>query len=272
MDIGCLDATSVTDALRLSRQAGWGLRREDWQLLLDADYVLALGGFQNNELIATTTIARYDHLGWVGSVIVDKAYRRRGLGSDIFTAACERSDVDVLGLDANPAGKPIYDEYGFETVTTINQLEGMPDPAQSAVVKPVTGDVLRLIEYDRQQIGVDRGWLLQALAAHPHTQLFAVGDSPIRGYAVLGSDDNGWSLGPIVADSPAATRALVTRAAVDADDELTIRVPDAPTDGDVDWDALGFRRTRSLDRMTLPGRATPLAGGTVRAIVSYAFG
>lgn len=272
MDIDHLDTTMVDDARWLSRQAGWGLRRADWQLLLGADDVLALGGVENGELIATATVAQYDRLGWVGSVIVEESHRRRGLGSEIFAAACERSDAAVLGLDANPTGKPIYEEYGFATATTVEQFEGAPDPAQPAGVTPVTEDVSRLVEYDRRQVGVDRDWLLRALAEHPHTQLFAVEDPELEGYAALRADENGWSLGPVVAESPAATRDLVRRAAVDADGELTVRVPDAPTEGDVDWNALGFTRTRSLDRMAMPAREHPLAGGAVRAITSYALG
>lgn len=272
MDIDHLDATMVDDALRLSRQAGWGLHRADWRLLLDADEVLALGGFGDGDLVATATVARYDHLGWVGSVIVEESHRRRGLGSKIFAAACDQSDTEVLGLDANPVGKPIYDEYGFETATTVAQFEGAPEPARPADVEPVAENVSRLVAYDRRHVGVDRGWLLHSLADHPHTQLFAVGGSTLEGYAALRADDTGWSLGPIVAESPAATRALVRRAAIDADGAITVRVPDAPTDGDVDWEALGFARTRSLDRMTLPARESPLAGGSVRAITSYALG
>lgn len=272
MNIDRIDTTSVEDALHLSRQAGWGLRHDDWRLLLDTDQVLALGGFENGDLIATTTIAHYGQLGWIGSVIVEEAYQRRGLGSEIFAAACEQSDATVLGLDANPAGKPIYTEYGFETVTTVVQYEGRPDPAQPDEVTTALADISQLIEYDRQQVDVDRGWLLHRLVAHPYTRLFTVGDPELKGYAVLQSDHNGWSLGPLVAESTEATRALVTRAAADVDAELTIRAPSGPTIGDVDWEGLGFTRTRSLDRMLLPEQEAPLTGGAVRAITSYALG
>lgn len=273
MEIGTLSVTDADAALDLSQQAGWGMRRVDWDRVLAADPVVAVGGYRGGELVATTTVAQYGDLGWIGCVLVDEAHRRRGRGTEIFEAACEAADAPVLGLDANPAGKPIYEESGFAEVAKVNQYGGAPNPGDPPNVREVAPQALdAVVEFDRSRTGVDRGWLLRAFVADPETQLLARRDGEFRGYALCHPDSEGWNLGPVVADTPETARALVRRAAAEIGGEMTVRVPDASTTGSVDWEALGFEFERALDRMVRPSDETPLAGGTVRAILAYAFG
>lgn len=273
MEIGRLAAADVDAALALSEQAGWGTRRADWKRLVEADAALAVGGYRGDELVATATVAEYGDLGWVGCVLVDEDHRRRGLGTEIFEAAVDAAGVPVLGLDANPAGKPIYEASGFEAVAKVRQYTGTPDPARPPSVEAVDPSELdALVAFDRAHAGVDREWLLRSFAADPDAHLFVRRDGEVEGYALAHPDREGWNLGPVVAETPAAARALVRRAAAGIDGALTVRVPAAPTNGTVDWEALGFARERALDRMVRPAQETPLAGGAVRAIFAYAFG
>lgn len=273
MEIGTLGPTDADAALRLSRQAGWGMRQPDWDLLLAADATVAVGGWHENALVATATVAQYGDLGWVGCVLVDDAYRRQGWGTTIFTAAVQAADAALLGLDANPAGKPIYKDQGFVEITTVRQYEGRPTPAyppQCSELKP--SDMNELIQFDRERTGVDRGWLLRALSTTSDTHAFVHRDGDLTGYALLHPDRDGWNLGPVVADIAESAHALIRRAAAEVNDTVTVRVPTAPTVGDVNWDELGFTFERALDRMVCPPRGAPLAGGAVRASLAYAFG
>lgn len=273
MDIGDLGPIDVDAALRLSRQAGWGMRRDDWERILAADAIVAVGGRHESDVVATATVAQYGDLGWVGCVLVDDAYRRQGLGTEIFTAACKAAEVPILGLDANPAGKPIYEERGFTELLPVRQYTGDPDPACSPQIHEIEPSELgALIQYDRARTGIDRGWLLHAYAADSATRTFVHRDDDLDGYALLHPDRQGWNLGPIVADTAETAHALVRRAATEAPDEVTVRVPDAVTVGDMDWEGLGFTFERALDRMVRPPRGAPLAGGAVRANLAYAFG
>lgn len=273
MDIGELGLTDVDAALRLSRQAGWGMRRDDWELMLSADAIVAVGGRHESDLVATATVAQYGDLGWIGCVLVDVAYRRQGWGTEIFTAACKTADVPVLGLDANPAGKSIYKERGFSELLSVRQYKGAPDPACSPHIYGIEPSELGdLIQFDRARTGVDRGWLLRAVIADSATHAFIHRNGDLDGYALLHPDRHGWNLDPIVADTTETTNALVRRAAAEATDEVTVRVSDASTIGDVDWDGLEFAFERALDRMVCPPRGAPLAGGAVRASLAYAFG
>lgn len=273
MNVGTLGPTDADAALRLSRQAGWGMCRADWERLLTADEVTAVGGRVDGALVATTTVADYGDVGWVGCVLVDEPYRRRGLGSDIFETACERADSPVLGLDANPTGQPIYERAGFRTVTTVAQYEGRPDATPAADVREAgPADYDTVAAFDQRRTGLDRGWLLRAFADDPETTLLVAESDGIDGYALLHPDTNGWNLGPVVADAPESAERLVRHAATVVADPLTVRVPDAPTASSVDWTELGFKRQRALARMIRPPRGPPLAGGAVRAILAYAFG
>jgi GNAT superfamily N-acetyltransferase len=267
-----LTHSDVGGALALSRQAGWGLTRLDWASFVAAERVRSLGGWIDGALVATTTVAQYGDLAWIGCVLVAETRRREGLGTEIFRAACDRADARVLGLDANPSGRPLYRHSGFRTVGTVQEYVGTPTPASARRVSGATltdlGDITR---YDRSRTGLDRWGPLTVLGTDPETRVFVHRAPDVDGYAVRHRDGDGVTLGPVVADSPAVAAALV-REAAERGTQLTVRTPRPPVADPVDWRGLGLEPSRSLDRMVAPPVETPLAGDAVRAIATYALG
>jgi len=267
-----LTRSDVGPALALSRGAGWGIRRVDWAAFVAAAEIRSLGGWVDGSLVATATVAQYGDVAWIGCVLVDEARRRQGLGTEIFRAACDRTDARVLGLDANPAGRPLYRRCGFRTVTTVQEYVGTPTGASShSVSEAAVTELDAVARYDRSRTGLHRWGPLTALGADPATRVFVHRAPGVNGYAVRHRTGGRPTLGPVVADSPTVTTRLV-RAAAEPGVELTVRAPSVPSADPVDWRGLALEPTRSLARMAAPPVEPPLAGEAVRAIATYALG
>lgn len=82
-------------------------------------------GWVDYDLVATSMLATYqDRVGWIGIVLVDENHRRQGYGSAVFERALETggdADLDVVGLDATDAGRPVYNNYGFKRTSGIDR-------------------------------------------------------------------------------------------------------------------------------------------------------
>src|ERR1035441_8009995 len=65
-------------------------------------------------VLGTAAYLRYDALGWIAMMLVDPAERRAGLGAQLLTEALAAvAGAPCVGLDATPAGEPLYRRFGF---------------------------------------------------------------------------------------------------------------------------------------------------------------
>src|SRR5918998_6790432 len=104
LEIRLLAEPDVAGAMRLKEAAGWNQTEEDWRRLLRLEPRGCLAGVMGGRLVATTTTTSYDRaLAWVGMVLVDPAFRRRGIATALVRAALDRlgaEGVEAVKLDA----------------------------------------------------------------------------------------------------------------------------------------------------------------------------
>jgi predicted N-acetyltransferase YhbS len=106
-------------------------------------------------------------------VIVEEGLRGRGIGTQLLERAITHLDdrrVPVVRLDATPAGRPLYEKYGFAAewglerwtlarhATAATQADDLPAPEGIPRLD-------RLVELDREAFGADRSTLLREVAA-----------------------------------------------------------------------------------------------------------
>lgn len=117
MEIRKLHPSDLDAAYRLSTQANWNQLPADWQRLIDLWPDHCFAGLDGSRLVATGTLATYRKaLAWVGMILVDRDYRHRGLGTQMFAAIidhAERIGIELLALDATHLGHPLYLKFGF---------------------------------------------------------------------------------------------------------------------------------------------------------------
>lgn len=240
LEIARLTTADLDDAWRLSTQVGWNQTRADWHRLLDLFPDTCFAGRVGDELVATSTLARYDDVGWIGMVLVDEAHRRRGYGSRIFERALDAADdrgLETVGLDATDAGREVYRQYGFESVSGIDRWAGTlrcaDGNAVTERVEPIDG-VGPIADFDRTHVDADRSALLEhVIDADGTTALRVSRDGRTRGYAIVRPGRERRQVGPLVAADGDDASALLSRVA-------------ERTDGPVIVDALRSARTESL--------------------------
>lgn len=281
IEIERLTAADVDDAWRLSTQVGWNQTEADWQRLLDLFPDTCFAGRLEDELIATSTLATYGDVGWIGMVLVDESHRRRGYGSELFERALEAAHdrgLEIVGLDATDAGREVYRQYGFKSVVGIDrwagslQREAVDGNNDGTERVESIDDIDSVADFDRTQVGVDRSALLEhVIDADGATALRLDRDGRMRGYAVVRPGRTQKQVGPVVAESSDGAATLLTCVAERTDEPVIV---DALR-GDRTESLLrrfGLDVQRRLHRMTEGEPRSALDGDAVVAAAGFEWG
>ena len=150
-------------ALRLSQEAGWPHRMEDWRLVQRISRgVVVLDG---PKVVGTALATPFGTVAMANMIIVDAAMRGRGLGRRLMDRMMAGVDVPEWRLVATEDGLPLYEKLGFAATGQILQHQGvigacaMPE----GVVAAEPADLPAILALDRQATGADRTGLLALL-------------------------------------------------------------------------------------------------------------
>ncbi len=147
-------------------------------------FCLAFGA----EIVGTTIAIQYSQrLAWIGLVISDPDYQRRGFARRLMNHAMSYlSDVDSVMLDASTMGFPVYDKMGFQSMYKINAYIGAPQRFEpSPSIRPMTADDMpAILEMDYDVIGVSRGAVLRWLFETGQGYVSTVGNA-ITGFIFI---------------------------------------------------------------------------------------
>ena len=277
IEIRLLAERDVAAAMRLKEAAGWNQTEEDWRRLLRLGPRGCFGATDGERLVATTTATAYGRaLAWVGMVLVDPEFRRRGIATALVSAALDSLEAEGVGavkLDATPEGAPVYESLGFEAELMIERWAGAARGHSSG---HATRDgaappdlVERVFEFDRRAFGADRGKLLQALWEEACVKpSLSVGDKGhLRGYGLARRGSRAAYVGPVVAEEAGAAALLM--------DEVLERIGEGPVYVDLnstfeggarELAARGFIKQRELVRMRRGDKTAAGTSGSVFAI------
>jgi GNAT superfamily N-acetyltransferase len=213
-----MTSAAIPAGLRLCRAAGWNQLESDWRCFLEMSPDGCRVAESDGAVIGTVTTLRYeDKFSWVSMVLVDPALRHRGIGSLLFGEALRLlEDVETVRLDATPAGKMVYDKFGFVDeycLTRMRALKPQPDtqPHASRARPMSTSDLSVVLAYDRKAFGADRETILRRLYENaPEYALVVEGGGGIDGYTFGRHGFLAEHLGPLVASEQLVARGLVS--------------------------------------------------------------
>jgi GNAT superfamily N-acetyltransferase len=264
VEIRLLTPGDLDQAFALSSTAGWNQRLEDWRLLLQLATRGAFAATSGDRIVGTAIGVDYGTFGWIAMMLVDPAFRSRGVGACLLEAAMAAIPGDLpIRLDATPLGRPLYQRYGFEDETLLTRhvadaasLAAQVPPAdhQGSIRPLVETDLTRLADHDRESFGGDRlavlEWALQGTPAY--ARILVDGDVP---QYCLGRDGRLFDqIGPVVASGSEAAEALVDAALMGAPERAVIvDAFDAHTRFTSWLRGRGFTPQRPLFRMCRPG-------------------
>ncbi len=167
------DVDQTADAML---REGWGDRRIKMAFVADHPQCAPFVAEVDGAIVGTGVATINGPVGWIGTIWVDPAWRRRGLGRALTVAtidAAEAAGCHTFVLVATKFGQPLYEGLGFEVQTWYRIMEapGLADgqPASRARrYRP--SDLASMCALDAAATGEDRGHLLARFAA-PHTTL-----------------------------------------------------------------------------------------------------
>jgi ribosomal protein S18 acetylase RimI-like enzyme len=259
-----LTPADVAGALALSSKVGWNQTADDWRLFISRGRTIGL--FDGDAgLIATAAALPYDGFGYISMVIVDPAWRRRGLARRLMGECIDalRRQGRAALLDATPAGALVYRGLGFVELATMERWEGEGGavaPVGSAADRLLPDDWHKLIAADAAAFGAQRVFLLEDFLARRGTIAWTYDG----GYLVMREGYRATQIGPLVASSGDAARVLLATAIAAARRRVFLDLFTSWPDLAALLEACGFKRQRpyirmALDRATLPGDLRRLA-------------
>ncbi len=259
--------------MRIKQAAGWNQTETDWRNLLQLAPNTCFGLEYDGALAATATAICYGRkLAWIGMVLTDPEYRRRGFARRLVehsVEALKARGIEWIKLDATDMGAPLYRQLGFADESYVERWQSVPK-ADSAAPEAATWPA-GCVDLDGAAAGADRMTLLATLAPYG----FAAVEG--QGYAMARSGSRAAYLGPSVAGSPEVAGELLAGFLNKYAGELVFwdLLPANPEAGRLAR-ALGFEPVRRLVRMVrrgVPG-APPLVNddSKVFAIAGFEYG
>jgi GNAT superfamily N-acetyltransferase len=240
--------------MRLKDAAGWNQTATDWRNLLALAPDGCFGIDCDGELRATTTVVCFgQELAWIGMVLTQHEYQRRGLARQLMEHALEylrRRAVAWIKLDATELGVPLYESLGFREEGRIERWirpkGAAPGDYSSA------GRFAPDTNLDREAFGADRSGLMSVLAVIESASVAGMG------FAMGRPGSKAAYFGPCVARSASAARDLAAWfLRQHAHEDVYWDILTGNTNALAIAKELGFTRGRELIRMALSGLRNP---------------
>jgi GNAT superfamily N-acetyltransferase len=265
----------LAGAIRLSHQAKWPHRLEDWEMALYLSAGIVAMDAKGTRVLGTILMTPYKRdVATINMVIVDEAARGYGLGRQLMEAAIALAGWRALRLIATPEGLPLYQKLGFRETGAVVQHQGLVRhvEAPTNVRRAEPHEMSAIIDLDRRACGADREDLLRVVAK---VGRFAVIDdgSRIAGFAALRAFGKGEVIGPVVAANANEAKALLAHFLAGREEHFVrVDTAEAPRLGSwlADRGLVRVDHGIAMQRPVVPrSGATPL---TTFALTSQAFG
>jgi GNAT superfamily N-acetyltransferase len=250
---------SADDVQRMARWAGdegWNPGNTDAHAFFAADPAAFLIGRLDGEPVTCISVVKYGQtFGFLGFYIARPAARGKGFGIRIWNAGMARLAGRNVGLDGVPAQQANYRKSGFRLAWNNIRFEGPPPvghpPAGVSLADARSVPFDRLAAYDRRFFCEERDSFLAAWITLPErAALVALRDGELAGFAVMRACRTTSRVGPLFADSPDISAALVSAlAAKTGAGAVAIDVPDINKPGVALVEKAGMKPSFETARM-----------------------
>jgi predicted N-acetyltransferase YhbS len=211
---------------------GWGDRRIKMEFVARHPQCAPFVAEADGAIVGSGVATFNGPVAWIGTIWVDAAWRRRGLGRALTIAtmdAAEAAGCQALVLVASRVGQPLYEGLGFEVQSwyRIREAPGLARrPAAGNAAGPAApatsrarpfrpDDIGTMAALDAAATGEDRRHLLAAFATPGTTICLERPDGSLGGFAVRAPWGGGATIAPDHDDAMAILEARRLRAGPD---------------------------------------------------------
>lgn len=266
-----LGSEDLDHALRLSTIAGWNQQLDDWRMLLRLAPAGAFAAVADARIVGTAIGIDYGGFAWIAMMLVDPAYRGRGVGRRLLDAAMGAVPPSrPIRLDATSLGRPLYETCGFEDEAKLSRHIAERSSSGASVserrggssdVRPLTpSDLETVIARDKEIFGGTRGAVLEWAFHSAAEYAYVVRRDGVIHYCLGRHGRLFDQIGPVVAGRDDIAQALVDAALAAAGDRpVAIDAFDSRRAFGAWLDSRGFVVQRHLVRMYRPAGSGPRA-------------
>ena len=269
-EIKPLTSSDLDGALTLSTTIGWNQRADDWRMLLHIAPAASFAAVANGRVVGTAIGIDYGRFGWIAMMLVDPAYRGRGLGARLLERAMTALPPTLpIRLDATPLGRPLYQRFGFEDEVVLSRHvadapagEDLAAPqAAGPCIRPLTAaELTSVAEQDARVFGGQRRTVIEWMMDRAPEYAWVADDSSGGPQYCLGRAGQIFDqIGPVAARDAEVAKALVGAALRQTGHAATKPVVIDAFDARETFAAwlrgAGFRVQRPLYRMRRPNVA-----------------
>lgn len=267
--------------LRLCRQAGWpDYGEQELALLVQQGRFF---GYQNvrGDIISCIGLFLFGRLASIGLVIVDKEYKRLGLGRRMVNACISKTDESTaIRLCATKEGLPLYEKAGFHTAGSVRKYSChsfQPIEKQDHLDAKLTAfrkqDFQELATADLAAFGGDRSNLLQQLISTSEECVIARNnEGQLIGYGLSVQTPANLKFGPIIAPSSDVAAQFINRLAAGKQGPMRIDIPGEHTSLHDRLIEMGFQADEEPPLMLYQIKMLPDQNGHLYALISQALG
>ena len=260
-----LAADDVPAAWGLTVQAGWNQTPADWRRMLDMEPAGCFAAEVEGRLVGTTVCCIFGEVAWLALVLVDLAFRDRGIGRRLVQAGLKYADargIPTVRLDATPLGRPVYERQGFHGQFELARWGGISAelPAIGAAqvdsfLESDSNEWPELIELDVQATKTAREKFLRRLFTESPPRVARTTEGRVAGYLTRRSGRMATQVGPAMGTLDVVQNLLIHELQQLQGQPVIIDLPvNQPELGEIAQRA-GLTVQRNLLRMS---RGTPL--------------
>ncbi len=215
--IRSLEVADVKQAMHLVLSEGWNQTLQDWKFMIQNSPDICLAAEVDNMVVGTSTAVIYSgELAWIGMVLVDKNYRGKGISKKLLERLFKETDsYPGIKLDATPAGRPVYQKFGFadecQLVRMVNfSVQSLQKEENAEVQRIRQTDISSVTEFDRHVFGTGRENLIRFLFNNSEETAWMIKTGHRLNGFLLGRKGNKYfQVGPVAAETDEHAIALM---------------------------------------------------------------
>ncbi|UWQ80550.1 GNAT family N-acetyltransferase [Leisingera sp. S132] len=212
-----LAGAEIQTAVDWAAREGWNPGHRDAACFASVDPEGFWGGFLDGQIIACISVVNYGAaFAFLGFYIVAPECRGQGYGYALWQQALAHAGGRVVGLDGVVDQQENYRRSGFELAYRNIRFGGVPSAglavSEDYDVTALTAPAAELEALDARVFPAPRRvFWRQWLGAEGHHSVAAYRDGSLAGFGTLRPCGNGCKIGPLVAVSRMAAKAVLAR-------------------------------------------------------------
>lgn len=213
-----LQTDDMKAAMELSATEGWNQTAQDWKFLLEDPQNISVAAVAGDKVVGTTVALNYNgQLAWIGMVLVNKAYRGKGISKFLLQHVFESCKA-AMKLDATALGEPVYRKFGFLPEYTIlrmvnTHVANIRNDHNDLPRQALSKHFASIISLDETALGIKREKLIAYyMQQYPDKAWVLEENNGIEGFVLGRAGYRYHHIGPVVAATTSQAILLLKKA------------------------------------------------------------